>query len=279
MIKKIVELESKRLSISPPSIDLFSDANTNHRGYYSSNQDTVFINKKRVINSESDYLGFLNTIIHEVRHKYQMAAVNFPNEHIEASKEARAYLYDAKKKYPKRDDPNFREKYEKNALEHDTRLFAKARALFYKDFNWYQLMSLQQAPSAYVKNQILMDFGGDGADGQIAPVGVKEPFYSLFKNKGTLNKELTNNENVNFMDETNSAREAFLQRLHVDVTSISSKNNGFSNDESPSVSSRVKVRVKQTEFDRDDDCTYRENASSIAGGRLQSNKRVVSETQ
>lgn len=274
LIEKIVSLESKRLNISPPSVELFSDQNINHRGYYDMNRDIVFINKKLVINSQSDYLGFLSTIIHETRHKYQIAAVESPNEHTEAGKEVRAYLYDAIRNYPKRSEPDYRKKYERNALEHDTRLFAKARALFYKDFSWYQLMSLQQVPHVYVKNQILMDSGDDRTDGQIAPVSVREPFYSRFKDKRTLHKESTSNENLDFMDETSSAREAFLQRLHVDVTSVSRNNNGFSNTESPSISSRVKVQARQTGFDRDDDSTYMEKAS-ITRERLQSNNKEM----
>lgn len=266
LINKIVSLESGRLNISLPSVRLFSDANTNHRGRYDPKLDIIFINKEKKINSQDDYLEFLNTIIHETRHKYQMDVIKSPNDHSEAYEDIRAYLYDGTKNYPERGEPDYWEKYKKNALEHDTKLFAKARALFYKDFSWYQLMALQKAPGIYVKNQILMEPGDDGMDGEIAPVSVIEPCYSRFKSTKRLKKELTSNENMNYMNEKSSGREDFLRRIHVDVTPITRKENSIGAAGSPSVSSREKLRARQTGFDRDDDSTYMEKISKKNNG-------------
>lgn len=270
LIKKIVSLESKRLNISPPSVRLFSDANTNHRGRYDPQLDIVFINKEKKINSQDDYVRFLNTIIHETRHKYQMAVIKSPNDHSEAGEDIRAYLHDATKNYPERGKSDYWEKYQKNALEHDTKSFAKARAFFYKDFSWYQLMSLQKAPGIYVKNQILVDPGDDGMDGQIAPVSVKEPYYSSFRGTKPLKKELASNENTLYMNEKSSSREDFLRRIHVDVTPITREKNSTGDAESPSISSREKMRARQAGFDRDDDSTYMEKAT-IKGNELRTN--------
>lgn len=102
LMKKISALEADRLNISHPSVDLFIDENTKHRGTYKN--DTVCINKKCRIESYNDYLRFLETIIHETRHKYQLSAIQSPEKHPEMKENIRDYLEDAAIHYPKRGD-------------------------------------------------------------------------------------------------------------------------------------------------------------------------------
>lgn len=263
LMKKIASLEAKRLNISAPSVALFSDNDTKHLGKYNRKKDILYVNKKYKIESYNEYLRFLETIIHETRHKYQFSAIKSPNVHLEVRDNIKDYLEDAAKNYPKKDDPDYEEKYSKNALEHDTKTFGKSRALYYGDYSWSEIFSLKEAPRRQVKNQILMDPGDDGANTQIAPPVVKELYYSnaVDKMKISSNTEqkmkisnsIFEDNQLNTSSRKKTAHEEFCQKLRVDVKPIVIEKKNYNNTESPSVSAREKVLGRQTGFDRDDD--------------------------
>ena len=274
LMKKISALEADRLNISHPSVDLFTDENTKHRGTYKN--DTVCINKKCRIESYNDYLRFLETIIHETRHKYQLSAIQSPEKHPEMKENIRDYLEDAAIHYPKRGDIEYHKKYRENALEHDTKAFGKSRAQYYGDYSWSQLLSLKEAPRKCIKNQILMGPGDDGANGQVAPPIVKEPYYSNTVDKTKINNDSFEDNQLNIISRKNSAREKFIQRLRVDVKPIVTEHKNINNAEIPSISSKEKVCARQTGFDRDDDSVSAEKSIGF-GKRFMNNNAYMEE--
>lgn len=263
LMEKISALEAERLNISPPSVDSFEDENTKHRGNYKNG--TISFNENLKIESYNDYLRFLETIIHETRHKYQLAAIQSPENYPEVRENIRDYLKDAAIHYPKKSDAEYHNKYRKNGLEHDTKAVGKSRAQYYGDYSWAQLLSLKEAPRKCIKNQILMDPGDDGANGQVAPPVVKEPYYSNAVNKTKIsNDSFEDNQNNINVSRKRSARERFIQRLRVDVKPIVMEHKNINNTEVPSISSKEKVCARQTGFDREDDSVSTELSAGFS---------------
>lgn len=275
LMKKIAFLEAERLHISPPLVKLFSDEDTKHRGTYKNG--TIYFNKKCRIESYNDYLRFLETIIHETRHKYQRSAIESPGDYPEMRENIRDYLKEASENYPKKNDTDYYKKYRKNALEHDTKAFGKSRALYYGEYSWSQLLSLKEAPRRHMKNQILMEPGDDGANWQIAPPVVKEPYYSNTVDKMKIDNDTFKNNQSNAVSRKKSAREEFIQKLRVDVRPIIMESKNMNNTASPSVSSRERVRVRQTGFDRDDDFACAEKVDRFSK-RLMDNNIYMEES-
>ena len=274
LMKKISALEADRLNISPPSVDLFEKEKTKHRGEYANG--TIFFNKNCKIESYNDYLRFLETIIHETRHKYQMTAILSPENYPEVKENIRDYLEDAARHYPKKGDAEYDKKYRKNGLEHDTKAVGKSRARFYGDYSWSQLLALKEAPCRCIKNQILMDPSDDGANGQIAPPVVKEPYYSNAVNKTKINNDSAE-DNQNNIGRKNSAREKFVQSLRVDVKPTVTEHKNVNNAEVPSISSKEKVCARQTGFDRDDDSASAEKSAKF-GKKFMNNTTYMEES-
>lgn len=275
LMKKISVLESDRLNISPPSVDLFEKENTKHRGEYANG--TISFNKNCKIESYNDYLRFLETIIHETRHKYQLTAIRSPENYPEVKENIRDYLEDAAIHYPKKGDAEYDKKYRKNALEHDTKAFGKSRAQYYGGYSWSQLLSLKEAPRKYIKNQILMGPGDDGANGQVAPPVVKEPYYSNAVNKTKINNDSLVDNQLNAVSRKNSAREKFIQSLRVDVKPTVTEHKNVNNVEVPSISSKEKVCARQTGFDREDDSVSAEKSTGF-GKKLMNNTTYMEES-
>lgn len=276
LMKKISALESARLGISPPSVELFDDKNTKHRGTYKNKKGIIGFNENCKIESYNDYLRFLETIIHETRHKYQFNAIRSPENYPEVRENIRDYLEDAAIHYPKQDDAEYNKKYRKNSLEHDAKAVGKSRAQYYGDYSWSQLLSLKEAPRKCIKNQILMDPGDDGANGQVAPPVVKEPYYSNAMNKTKINNDSAE-DNQNNIGRKNSAREKFIQSLRVDVKPTVTEHKNVNNAEVPSISSKEKVCARQTGFDREDDFVSAEKSTGF-GKKLMNNTTYMEES-
>lgn len=191
-IEHVIALESDYLGIDAPSfynytymgpepsygmyfgaegIVVFKDKST-----MKVDRDTIYFNNAIPVLSEIDYRNFLDTIIHEVRHKYQDMVKNTPDQYQEVTENGRRYLMFSDKNYD-RDSETF-EGYWNNGLEQDARSYARARTDLYMAYSIDEVMALCAPPRQSAINQILMGAGEQFPDGRIAPITVSQTFDS-----------------------------------------------------------------------------------------------------
>lgn len=226
LIEKISSLESKRLKINPPcQYELYLNYKDGE-GYYDPNTDTLYINKKRKILTQHDYREFLDTIIHETRHKYQFDVCDNPEKHQKTKKIIQDYLRYSDEIYPEENDPDYDEKYRKNGLEHDAFPYAEKRTQLYWGVSLEQIFSLNEAPENVVENQILMDAWDVGPDGTIAPISVKKEYFEWLEGtvenekggKSYNNKEKKKKNNITQYQEENEYGRMGIMSNRMDFT-------------------------------------------------------------
>lgn len=190
LIEHLLILESKYLGITAPSYShYYDDGSEASSGQYSATEgkvllsdgsvmhvekDTIYLNDAFFPHTGEEYRDFFDTIIHELRHKYQSTVGKI--HHPEISPIAKEYLNYSDDKYE--DDSSTLSCYQDNGLETDARAYAAARAELYLTYSVEQILQMDSPPKSIVHNQILMGAGDQSVNGRIAPVTVSGTFES-----------------------------------------------------------------------------------------------------
>lgn len=191
LIEKIISLESAYLNIQPPKYALYAYAGEEiSYGMYCSEagivdlgdgylmeteEDTLYLNAAMPVRTEDEYREFLDTIIHEVRHKFQDTVREEPEKYSDVSTVAQRYLAYSTQEYEK--DARTNDGYWNNGLEQDSRAFARSRTEQYMAYSIDELLQSKKAPEKIALHQILMEAGEKFPDGKRAPVTVSQTFY------------------------------------------------------------------------------------------------------
>ena len=146
-------------------------------GGYEDSTDTIHIN----LDYNVSYWELFDTIIHELRHKYQSVIMQNPEEHPEVRKEIENYLCFSEVTYPRDEESKTYEKeYWENGLEIDTFAYAAGRMEIYSQQieTLDELFQMDSPIKNVSKNQILMKPGDTDASGKQAPILVGKTFDS-----------------------------------------------------------------------------------------------------
>lgn len=191
-IESVIRLESKYLNIVPPEYMLYRDEGDNSRyGFYSpdtydelledgsvlhTTRDTIYINAAKPLTGKKNYRSLVNTLIHEVRHKYQNVVTSNFQSYPEVTFDAKKYLEYSDQNYNQ--DIETQEGYDKNGLEADARGYAASRTELYMRYSVNEILELENAPTKSIHNQILMESGYAFENGKRAPITVSQTFFS-----------------------------------------------------------------------------------------------------
>ena len=248
LICKMIELESEYLRIHPPQY-LWYDyepekESDKEYGFYNREKgrvryddgfemdaeaDTIYINSAYPLQTKTDYKEFLDTIIHETRHKYQYESIESIKDHREITETSRQFLEYSDENF----DEDFRRgRYSINGLEWDTKAFAEQRTKLYMEYTVDEILSLEKAPAIIVRNQILMEAGSISPNGTIAPITVGKTFDEFIqKNADRKEDEGENNipkggfnmaSSVDFSEEAQRAAGNKYEEVIADIYKIAS---------------------------------------------------------
>ena len=215
LIKKVISLESKYLGITAPSYyNFFNSGPNSPLGFYCPtggieefedgtimevDGDAIYFNSAMATNTEEDYRELLDTIIHEMRHRYQDMIRTKSIQQGDVAEIITEYLEFSEDKYE--DDFETFEGYWNNGLEADARAYARARVNLYITYSIDKLLTLEEPPGEVAKNQIIMEAGGKDPNGRLAPITVSNTFdskeFAEIRNGLTDSTQLLTNESTN----------------------------------------------------------------------------------
>lgn len=192
IIKKVIRLECIYLKINPPAYALYYD-NRKDAGYgfyapkanredmdngcsIQTDDDTLYINAAKLIENEEDYRELIDTIVHEIRHKYQNSIFGDLQNNTKVSDQFQNYMMYSASQYD--EDKKIFGDYWKNGLEQDARSYAASRTNLYMRFSIKELCHTKEPPIEFAENQILMEAGQMSRKGIRAPGTVSDTFYS-----------------------------------------------------------------------------------------------------
>lgn len=177
-IEKMIKLEAAFLNIKTCDYK-YENLNKNILGVYNKQEKIIYVNSGKLLNNADDYKRLLNTIIHEIRHRYQIEAMRNPDDFPETKNISATYLEFSDITYPRdKSKKGYRAEYWANGLEEDARAYAAARTEQYIVFTPEEILMMDIPPKNMVTNQILMIEGTTNKQGVIAPITVGENNFS-----------------------------------------------------------------------------------------------------
>ena len=175
LLRKIVELEAKRMGIFEPSI-VYEDMED--PGMYDHGSRQIWLSNKASV--FRDFRDLVDSVIHEVRHCYQYCIMDHPDSFSDIPVVIKNYLQHSLTNYPEEIETEVEwEAYLKNGLEIDTNAYAQNLTFTYQQFTADQILAMKYPPQEIVKNQILMTPSDISEDGRIAPILVSAEFDAL----------------------------------------------------------------------------------------------------
>lgn len=190
IVEKLINLESDFLDIKEPNYLFYHTPKSKNNeekkdnedidedieyGYYDDDLDTIYIN----LDFNTSYWELFDTVIHEIRHKYQYTVMGKSEDYSEIHQKTAEYLKFSKETYPYNEkDSLYDEKYENNGLESDTSAYTSSRMEIYleQNKNPEDILSRNTYIERIVKNQILMNPGDSNVNGGRAPISVSKTF-------------------------------------------------------------------------------------------------------
>lgn len=189
LLKKIVDLEARRMGILVPNIDY---RESDDPGLYNHRTQTIWLSRN--VGTYKDLRDLVDTVIHETRHCYQFCIMEHPDAFDDIPMVLKVFLQKSLADYPKRIETEKEwDSYIKNGLEVDTNAYAESITTTYQQFTINEILEMKNPPEEIVKNQILMTPSDISEDGRIAPLFVSADFNEAVVLAG-IDTDLNNTE-------------------------------------------------------------------------------------